>query len=228
LEKLADELCNAHGVEAICVEADLTSDTYLKSLTQALDDRHVSVLVNNAGIGLASPFHLSSPERLETLVRLNCLAPTVLPRPFLPARIAQCKRVHVLLGSVAAYQPLGHYSVYAATKAYILMMGEALWAEQRSLGMDSLVLSPGLTQTEFQAISGTQARTGMADPATVVEAALKRLGGAPSYVPGFSNKLAVTLGRLVPRPLLARISELTARSMLARDIRDEYDLERHK
>jgi len=214
LESLATELRGAHGVEVVCVPLDLTRADALATLDAAIGDRHVSVLLNNAGFGLAQPFHESDPERLRAMVELNCVVPTVLARRYLPAMIERRCGAHILLASVAAFQPVGHFAVYAATKSYNLMLGEALWSEHRLLGVETLVLAPGLTATEFQQVSGTQSVMGRMAPEPVVEGALEALGRTPTYVPGLVNKVAAQLPRLGPRRLVAKLAEATGRRML--------------
>lgn len=222
LDALAQELSARHGVEALCVQSDLTSPGAIPALVSALEGRHVSLLVNNAGFGLSSPFHLADPATLDAMVRLNCLVPTMLARQFVPPMIERRCGGHILLGSVAAFQPVGHFSVYAATKTYNLMLGEALWAEHRHLGVDTLVLAPGLTATEFQSVSGTKAIMGRMAPEPVVEAALRALGRRPTVVPGLANKVTTFMPRLAPRGALAILVEWLGRRMMPDTLQEAW------
>jgi short-subunit dehydrogenase len=228
LKELAAEVAEKHGVETLCIPLDLTRDNMLETLTEQVGDRPVGLLVNNAGFGLAKPFHTSDPEWLEGMVNLNCRVPTVLTRHFLPPMIERGRGAHILLASVAAFQPVGHFGVYSATKTYNLMLGEALWSEQRSLGIDTLTLAPGITATEFQEVSGTHALTKPADPQVVVEKTLKALGKKHVVVPGIDNKIAVQLARVLPRRTLAGFVEWLGRRLLSPEIRDRYLAERKK
>src|SRR6185503_20872372 len=104
----------------------------------------------------------------------------------------------IIVGSVAGYQPLALAATYAATKAFDLMLGEALWAENRGSGVDVLALSPGPVDTEFQTVAGETPHPG-ASPESVVEAAFAALGKKPSVVAGAFNKARAGGVRFAPR-----------------------------
>src|SRR5256885_1281009 len=70
--------------------------------------------------------------------------------PSLPPMAARGRGGVILLASTAAYQPCPYWATYGATKAFNLMLGEALWAELAPRGVEVLALSPGYTRTEFQ------------------------------------------------------------------------------
>ena len=59
------------------------------------------------------------------------------------------------VSSVASFQPAPGLAVYAATKAYVTSLTEALHEEMRATGVHVSALCPGLTKTEFQERSNT-------------------------------------------------------------------------
>jgi len=87
-----------------------------------------------------------------------------------------------------------------------LIFGEALWAEMQGSGIDVLVLQPGPTVTEFQAVAGETPHEG--EPAAqVVGVALNALGDQPSVISGWFNWLRANAAvRLMPRSLIALIA----------------------
>src|SRR5690242_3066416 len=99
--------------------------------------------------------------------------------------------------SEALRMPHGH--------AFDLMLGEALWAENRGTGVDVVVLSPGPVDTEFQTVAGEKPHPG-ATPESVVEVALAALGKKPSVVAGPFNKARAFGVRLAPRAQVARLA----------------------
>jgi hypothetical protein len=107
---------------------------------------------------------------------------------------------------VAGRQPLPRHAVYAASKAFDLLFGEALWAEMRGTGVDVLVLEPGPTESEFRDVAGEIREIG--EPAAnVVALALERLGEQPSVVSGWFNWARANLARIAPRSLLVLVAE---------------------
>jgi len=211
LEVLSAELTERHGVETRVVPADLSQPADVEGLLDAVSDLDVTILVNNAGLGCAGRFDKRDPADLVRLVEVNCTAPVALTARLLPAMRDRRRGAVVMVGSVGGRQPLGLHAVYAATKAFDLFLGEALYVEMRECGVDVLVVEPGTTDTEFQEISGEKAHPGVSAE-RVVEVALRALGHQPSVVIGWFEWLrANAAGRIAPRPLTAYL----ARSVMA-------------
>lgn len=217
LEALARELEKTYAVQTRVVVEDLAKPGGVERLGQAVSDLPVAVLVNNAGFGYAGRFDKLEPERLRAMIELNCVAPVSLTRRLLPGMLERGRGAVVITGSVAGRQPLPLHGVYSATKAFDLLFGESLHVELRGQGIDVLVIEPGSTETEFQAVAGELAHPGES-PDAVVALALRALGRQPSVVSGWLNWLrANAASRLLPRPLVA----FAARDVMARQIPDE-------
>ena len=140
------------------------------------------------------------------MVNLNCLAPALLTHALVPSLRSRGRGAVILTGSVAGRQPLPLHGLYGATKAFDLMLGEALWVELRKEGIDVLVLEPGSTLTEFQAVANEIAHEGQSVE-EVVDTALQALGQQPSVISGWMNWLrANAAGRIGSRPLVAYVA----------------------
>ncbi len=207
LRELAAELEKEWQVETRVLPADLADPAEVERLARAVDDLDLGLLVNNAGFGYQGRFERQDAERLREMVQVNCAAPVVLTSRLLPAMRERGRGALVFTGSVAGRQPLPLHAVYAATKSFDLLLGEALAVELRDAGIDVLVLEPGPTETEFQDAAGETPHP--AEPADeVVAAALDALGRQPSVVPGWGNWLRANLpSRLLPRSLVAHVAE---------------------
>ncbi len=205
LEALAHELESAHGVRTRVVAVDLAAADGPDKLLAAVADLRIAVLIANAGYGLAGRFERQDPQRLREMIQLNCVAPVVLASRLLGPMQALGRGAMIILGSVAGRQPVPFNGVYSATKAFDLYFGEALWAELQGTGIDVLVLEPGPTVTEFQAVAGETPHEGE-PPAQVVGVALNALGEVPSVVSGSPNWLRASAVRFAPRSLAALIA----------------------
>ena len=207
LRDLASELEKAHQIATRIVSADLSDPEGADRLAQAVRDLEISILVNNAGFGYSGRFDRQDPARLRQMVQLNCIAPVVLTGRLLPGMLQRGRGAVVITGSVAGRQPLPLHAVYAATKAFDLLFGEALAVELRRKGIDVLVVEPGSTETEFQEVAGEIPHSGET-PEQVVRIALDALGRQPSVVSGWIDWLrANAASRLLPRPLVAHVAE---------------------
>jgi short-subunit dehydrogenase len=168
LDALAAELRERHHVETRVIAADLAAPDGADRLAAAVADMPIAMLVNNAGFGYAGRFDKLDTERLRTMVQVNCVAPVVLTSKILPAMVKRGRGAVIIVGSVAGRQPLPLHAVYSATKAFDLLLGEALWCELRGSGIDVLVLEPGPTATEFQAVAGEVVESNHGEPAADV------------------------------------------------------------
>jgi len=206
LRALAAELEREHRVATRVVVSDLADPHGADRLLEAIKDVDIDVFINNAGLGYAGRFDKQDTERLRALVQVNCVAPVVLASRLLPGMRVRGRGAMIVTGSIAGRQPLPRHAIYAASKAFDLLFGEALWVELRGTGVDVLVLEPGPTESEFRDVAGEIREVG--EPAAnVVALALERLGQQPSVISGWFNWLRATTTRLAPRTLIALVAE---------------------
>jgi uncharacterized protein len=218
LEKLAEELGRRHGIRTRVIAQDLGADGSAERVAEAARDLDIGVLINNAGFSAAGRFERVPREKHVEMIHVNCVAVAALTHVFLPAMKSRGRGAIIIVSSAAAYQPLGLAATYGATKAFDLMFGEALWAENQGTGVDVLVISPGPVETEFQAVAGETPHPG-ATPESVVESALGALGKKPSVVAGAVNKARAWSVRLGPRAMVARVALGVMRGFLPEAMR---------
>ncbi len=173
----------------------------------------IDLVVNNAGFGTSGVFHELEVDRLADEVELNVKALTVLSHAALAAMVPRGRGYLLNVSSVASFQASPGLGVYAATKAYVTSLSEALHSEVKSSGVHVTALCPGLTKTEFQEHSNT---TGLAlkvpDMAwtsveQVASTGLKDVADNKTIsVPGALYKVAVTGSDLLPRSLTRWVS----------------------
>lgn len=208
LNALAAELKQQYKIETRVVAADLAMPDGADRLADAVADLQISFLVNNAGFGYAGRFDKLATDRLRAMVVVNCLAPVVLTSRILPGMVQRGRGAVIIVGSVAGRQPLPLHTVYSATKGFDLLLGEGLWGELRGTGVDALVLEPGPTKTEFQAVAGEQVGPNHGEPAVnVVRVAFDALGRQPSVISGWFNWVRANFVRLAPRSTVAIIAK---------------------
>ena len=218
LRALASQLEERHGVKAQVFPIDLSAPGSAVLLQERLDHAGVEpdVLVNNAAFGIAAPFTSTDHARLVAMLQLNVTTLTELTL-LLGQRMAArgCGRI-LLVGSLASFSPCPNLASYAAAKAYVLSLGEALNVELAP-AVGVTVLSPGLMDTGFNAASGFETPAGLRHTILPVER-VARIGldalfaGKSSVVAGRINKVTAFSNRLLPRHLVARISARAGRT----------------
>ena len=214
MDELADNLRHSNGVQVIVEPADLSVPGAAAELKNRIDRRgiDVDILVNNAGRGLYGDFRDQPLDTITAMVNLNLMAVTELTHLFAQQMIKR-KTGHILLiASLLGYHATPGYAVYGATKAYVLVLGEALHAELKRHNVNVTVLSPGPTETSFAHVAGQRntlvVRTLMMEPRTVASLGVDAmLHGKSSTVAGLMNKLVVLSDRLTPRVLQTLIMQ---------------------
>ena len=207
LNTLAAELRAEFHVDTRVVAADLAAPDGADRLADAVADLPIAMLVNNAGFGLAGRFDKLPTDRLRAMVVVNCVVPVVLTSRILPGMVKRGRGAVIIVGSVAGRQPLPLHAVYSATKGFDLLFGEGLWGELRGTGVDAIVIEPGPTQTEFQAVAGENVSNHGEPASNVVQATFDALGKQPSVISGWFNFVRANAIRLVPRSLAAIIAK---------------------
>jgi short-subunit dehydrogenase len=211
LRALAQELGGEE--KALVLPADLARPEACARLADELARRGVEVdlLVNNAGVGHSSAVHEQPLERMLGMIDLNVRAAVELTRRVLPGMVERQRGRIVNVVSTSAFQPIPFLAVYAASKAFLLSFTEALADELAGTGVRVQALCPGLTESEFQQVAGTDAvafaRTPAMTPEAVAARSLEALDqGALRVVPGLANRLVIATQSLLPRALVRRVA----------------------
>jgi short-subunit dehydrogenase len=218
LEATAAALRAASGVEVRAVPCDLGDAAAVGELAAALAGLDVGTVVYNAALAPQGPFAAARLEVLLAAVDVNVRGPLLLLHALAPGLRARGRGEVVLLSSLAGLQGAPRLAVYAATKAFLVVLAESLWAEWRGAGVNVVVTIAGATRTPgYLRSAGGRDAPGTLDPDQVVAATLRRLGEKrppPRVVPGAVNTLASWLiGRLLPRRLAIAVMDASTRSL---------------
>ncbi|MBL1082483.1 SDR family oxidoreductase [Streptomyces actinomycinicus] len=132
---------------------DVTDDASVTAAVAAVQDRHgpVDVLVNNAGIDVTGPVETLPLDRARDLVETNFWGPLRMARAVLPGMRARGSGVVVNVSSLAGRTfAVPHGGFYAASKAALGALSEALHAEVQPFGIRVVCLEPGSFASAIQ------------------------------------------------------------------------------
>jgi short-subunit dehydrogenase len=212
MRTLAAELAAAHAIQADYIVCDLGAAGSGQQLYDEVARRGylVDTLINNAGFGIVGPRFDETPlPRALEMVQVNVAVLVELTGLYLPEMRARGRGAIINVASTAAFQPIAHIALYAASKAFVLNFTLGVWAETRGTCVRVLALCPGDTNTEWGAVAGGQApqtsHSGLPARA-VVQAALRALAHDAGYVvvaPPL-QRVFKWLVKVVPRKLVAR------------------------
>jgi short-subunit dehydrogenase len=206
LQALAETLRRQYRVEVVVEQVDLSDIEAITELHRRLRERGISIeiLINNAGHGLQGPFVDSPLDATLAMVQLDVASLTALTHVFAEDMRARKRGKILLVASLLAYQGVQNFAVYAAAKAYVLRLGEALHRELKRDGVTVTTLCPGMSDTGFAAAAQQKLTPAlkllMMQPAPVVRAGIRALqAGRISVVSGWPNKALVILTWATPR-----------------------------
>lgn len=179
-KELLSELSNSLHTPTRCLSLDLSCEEGW-SLYQAELDKckaQVEVLVNSAGFGVVGGFTSLDFREIKKQIELNCTGLAAVTYQSIPwmekgSRIIQ-------IASVAAFLPQPFFSIYAATKSFVLSFSRALSVELKPKGITVTTVLPNPMETEFFQKAGSEKavrgikRIGLEEPARVVQKALRR------------------------------------------------------
>ena len=222
LKALADELQAAHGVAVHVQPADLSQPGAAATLDKALKRKHivVDVLVNNAGVLEQGLFCEMDAARQQQQVTLNVAGLTSMLLEFLPGMRERGWGRVLNVASVAAFQPVPTLAVYAATKAYVLSLTEALSEELKGSGVTISALCPGVTATPMvsnanagqdKAVLKVPDYMMMTAAAVAAEGYAACMSGEVIRVPGPMNLMGTLMSRATPKWMLRNMLGLATR-----------------
>ena len=200
-QKVARDVAARHGVATRAVTLDLAAANFLDALRAVTDPLDVGLVVYNGAAGYTGPFKNQGVESLQRIVAVNCLGPALVCEHFGLRMLARKRGGIVLMASAAGLAGAAYNAAYGASKAFDIVLGEALWAEWRDQGVDVLsVIGPAIDTPNFRAAAPDDGSMPPAiAPATVVKEAFDTLGATPSFVPGEAVRNMLTMLGTLPR-----------------------------
>jgi uncharacterized protein len=214
LDRLASELKASYGIEVEFLGVDLLKKGEVSRLVTfaTQQGQTIDLLINNAGMG---PWRYFMDTKLEThldTIELNLTSLTELTHLFSRHMLEHRQRSAILnVSSVAGYQGMPRFAVYAASKTYVRVFSEILHLELKGSNVNVCCLCPGGTETEFLEKSGQRMRFGpsaLMSSRQVAEVGLAGVqAGKAIIIPGLLNKLMCFFPRLLPSALGMMIAE---------------------
>jgi uncharacterized protein len=180
-----DDVARSVPTDTRTLALDLSGDGADDALAAATADLDVGLLVYNAGADPHMSQFLEQPASVwQELVRRNCNTVLGTAHQFGSRMVQRGRGGIVLVTSGAAWAGGAYLAAYGASKAFDLVLGEALWAELGPLGVDVLSMVLGPTDTPaFRKVLAGRDFDGIADPDDVARDMLDNLANGPTFPP---------------------------------------------
>lgn len=212
LEELSKKL--RHHSKIIC--GDLAGRITVNRIASHLKNEkcRVRFLVNAAGYGILGDFEKGERREETGMCDINVRALTDLTHACIPY-MSRGSRI-INLASSAAFVPQIGFSVYAATKSYVLSFSRSLNSELKGKGIYVTAVCPGPVKTEFFDIAeknGSKTlslkKFAMTTPDKVVKCALRdSFNRKDVSVPTFIMKMFRIMCKVLPHKMIIAATSL--------------------
>jgi len=214
LKEMQKELSSTFGIDVQYIEKDLSKPDLAKELFNDVKAKkfEVSHLVNNAGFGGYGNFVETSLENELDMIHLNVSSLVVLTKLFAQDMVKRKSGRIMNVASILSFIPLPYYSIYSATKVFVLSFTESVAAELDGSGVVVTALCPGTVETAFHTSEMRKTNAMNANkpmPAKVVATAGVNLllDGKGKKIVGFNNWFISNLPRVTPDFIMMKIKK---------------------
>ncbi len=182
--------------KAVKQKANVKVETIVANLAEAKElariearissDPAITTLINSATSVTFSPLAKLGLQALDETIAVNITALTRLTHAVLPGLLARGAGAIVNMASVLAFHPWPEFSVYNASKAYVVSFSQALQGEVAGKGVLVQVVTPPAVDTDFWNHAGLPVSNlpagAVMKPQHLVDAALRGLDRGESWV----------------------------------------------
>jgi NAD(P)-dependent dehydrogenase (short-subunit alcohol dehydrogenase family) len=150
LKQAGDELTKS-GARVFAHVADVTLRTDVEALVAKTEAAlgPVSILVNNAGIGVFGPTHEKSEDDWDKVINTNLKSMFLMSKAVVPSMIARRGGDIVNISSLAGLNAFAGGGIYCASKWGVQGLSACMAEDLRGYGIRVSTVCPGSVATEF-------------------------------------------------------------------------------
>nr|WP_315170009.1 SDR family oxidoreductase [uncultured Flavobacterium sp.] len=214
LRELKTALINQFKIEVEYLLFDLSEPNAAQDLYTEVKEKNylVTGLINNAGFGDYGDFIAMPLKKDEEMIAVNITALVGLTKLFGADMIKAGKGRIMNVASLLSFLPFPYYSVYSATKSFVLAFTETVSAELQGTGVTVTALCPGTVETPFHTDAMRKTKAMSANKPMPVAVVAKAgvalfLNGKDKKIVGFMNWFLSNLPRVTPDKLMMKIKK---------------------
>lgn len=214
LETLKLELENKFSISVVVIAKDLSiveNAIRLHKETQNLG-LQIEMLVNNAGFGLYCDFVKTSLDEELKMINLNVSSLVTLTKLYAQDMIKNKSGRIMNVASLLSFIPFPYYSIYSATKTFVLAFTETIASELEGTGVVVTALCPGTVETQFHSdrmrkTNAMSANKPVSAKSVAIAGVNLLLNGKGKKIVGFNNWFISNLPRITPDFIMMEIKK---------------------
>ncbi|XP_052402931.1 retinol dehydrogenase 8-like [Carassius gibelio] len=149
-DKLVEAAGDVYGKTLSLLTLDVCSDESVKQCVDSIRDRHVDILINNAGVGLVGPIEALSLDEMEQVFETNFYGVVRMIKEVMPDMKRRRSGHIIVISSVLGLHGVAFNDVYSASKFATEGLCEGLAIQLMNFNVYVSMIEPGPVNTEFE------------------------------------------------------------------------------
>ncbi|KAL7826828.1 hypothetical protein AOLI_G00320370 [Acnodon oligacanthus] len=149
-DKLVEAAGDAFGKTLTLEALDVCSDDSVRQCINGVKDRHIDILINNAGVGLLGPLESISMEQMKRVFETNFFGTVRMIKEVMPDMKKRRAGHIIVMSSVMGMQGVVFNDVYTASKFAIEGFCESMAVQLLKFNVRLSLIEPGPVHTEFE------------------------------------------------------------------------------
>ncbi|XP_048051665.1 retinol dehydrogenase 8-like isoform X2 [Megalobrama amblycephala] len=149
-DKLVEVAGDAYGRTLSLLTLDVCSDESVKQCVDSIKDRHIDILINNAGVGLVGPIEALSMDDMKRVFETNFYGAVRMIKEVMPDMKRRRSGHIVVISSVLGLHGVAFNDIYSASKFATEGLCEGLALQLLKFNVSVSMIEPGPVNTEFE------------------------------------------------------------------------------
>ena len=214
LQSIKNDLESKYSIKVKIFRKDLSLSANAEALYLEIkrENLEVEYLINNAGVGNYGHFIETSLQEELNMIELNISSLVILTKLFSQDMVKRGSGSIMNVASLLSFLPFPYYSVYSASKSFVLSFSETVNAELEGTGVMVKALCPGPIDTGFTTSEMTTTNAYKTNKPVLPEGVAKEgvkllLNTKTKKIVGFTNWFISNLPRITPDFIMMKIKK---------------------